>query len=130
MRLLVSTPFARVLDVDIEKIHAPTQRGDWCLLPRHADLVMEIVPGILTHHANGEQAAIALNTGLLVKAGDEVLIASDQAVISDCLADLTHAVQEQFLRQSEDEKRAQTALAHIETGLIRNLIDLEQANVI
>jgi len=129
MILSISTPYASILATRADKIHAPTTRGDWCILPRHADVVLTLVPGLLTYHLGDETCAVAVNAGVLVKAGSDVTISANKAIASKHLVDLSHAVEVQFKKEEDEERRAQSALAQIEIGLIRHLLDLERADV-
>jgi len=129
MILSISTPYASILATRADKIHAPTTRGDWCILPRHADAVMPLIPGLLTYHLGDETFAIAVNAGVLIKAGPDVTISANKAIASRHLANLSHAVEAQFIKEEDEERRAQSALAQVEIGLIRHLLDLEHADV-
>lgn len=129
MNLFVSTPFAAVLSVKTHKVHIPTTEGDWCMLPRHADAVFTLEPGIMTYSQGVQTLAAAVNSGLCVKTGSNVMIATNRAVASPHLEDLARAVEEQFQLEADEERRAQTAMAHIEIGIIRHLLELEPGNV-
>lgn len=125
MKLSVMTPLAIIHSASVRRIHLPTVQGDWCLLPRHADTALLLKPGIMTYNGNAESQAMALSSGLCVKTGAEVVIATSKAIASDRLEDLSEAVEKQYSLEEDEERRAQTALAQIEIGLIRRLLDLE-----
>lgn len=128
MNLSVSTPFSIVVSSSPDRIHVPSTRGDWCLLPRHADCVLTLKPGIMTYTSEGKTLAAALNGGLCIKAGSDVMIATNRAVASPKLEDLSYAVEEEFRAEETEERRAQTAMTKVEIGLIRRLLELEQAH--
>ena len=129
MNLTVSTPFMSVIEAKTDKIHIPTMRGDWCILPRHADAIFTLQPGIIIYSGGDQTLAAAINAGLCVKTGANVTIATNRAVASRHLEDLSHAVEEQFRLEEEEERRTQTAMTQIEIGIIRHLLELEPNNV-
>jgi alternate F1F0 ATPase F1 subunit epsilon len=128
MNLTVATPFSIILSGSTDKINIPTTYGEWCLLPRHADCMLTLVAGVMTYEDGAQTCAVALNGGACIKTGSEVAIATNRAVTSHQLADLSHAVTEQFRREAEEERRTQTAMAKVEIGLIRRLLELEHAH--
>ena len=88
MRLEVLTPARRILDKTVRRLRAEAPGGHFGLLPRHGDFITELVAGILIYEPeDGPERFVAVNSGTLVKCGDEVLVAVRGAIEGD---DLTH----------------------------------------
>lgn len=127
MQLKLLTPAAVLLDVPAAKIVAEAQNGLFCLLPRHVDFVAALVPGILYYTTEaGEERFVAVDEGSLVKCGSEVLVSTINAVPGTDLVMLQATVADTFLELDDDERRARSALARLESGAIRRLLELER----
>ncbi len=127
MRLKLQTPTGVLLDVPAVKVVAEAQDGLFCLLPRHVDFVCALVPGILYGTtAAGEERLVAVDEGALVKCGAEVLVSTTNAVLGTDLTALQAMVAETFLQLDDDERRARSALARLESGAMRRLLALER----
>lgn len=127
MQLKLQTPTQVLLDVPAVKVVAEAQNGLFCLLPRHVDFVAALVPGILYYTtAAGEERLVAVDEGALVKCGAEVLVSTTNAVLGTDLTALQAMVAETFLELDDDERRARSALARLESGALRRLVELEQ----
>ena len=127
MRLLLSVPVDTLLDEPAEKVIAESPDGSFCLLPRHVDLATVLVPGLLTFtRPGGEEVAVAVDHGSLVKVGDEVRVACQRAFVAGDVASAAAAVRERFEAQSERDKRARAALARLESDVVRRLGELRR----
>ncbi|HMM53359.1 MAG TPA: F0F1 ATP synthase subunit epsilon [Burkholderiaceae bacterium] len=128
MRLKVLTPTRVLVDTPATKIVAEAANGYFCLLPRHVDFAAALVPGILYYTAEtGEEALVAVDEGALVKCGAEVLVSALNAVAGTDLATLQATVADTFVTLDEDARRARSALARLESGVLRRLAALERA---
>jgi alternate F1F0 ATPase F1 subunit epsilon len=97
VRLLLSVPTDVVLEEPVTKVIAESPTGSFCLLPRHVDLATVLVPGLLTFtRPDGEEVAVAVDHGALVKVGDEVRVACQRALVTGTAADAATAVREHF----------------------------------
>ena len=129
MRLSILTPFDEILDIEAAKVVAPGTHGSFCLLPRHIDGVWGLTVGILDYtDTGGLHAYVGLNAGIMVKSGSNLRVATNDAVVSENLDQLRRIVDERFHKISDDERRAQSALARLEAGLVRGLAELERRN--
>ena len=127
MQLKLQTPTGVLLDVPAVKVVAEAQNGLFCLLPCHVDFVAALVPGILYYtNAAGDERLAAVDEGALVKCGAEVLVSTTNAVLGTDLTALQAMVAETFLELDDDERRARSALARLESGAIRRLLELER----
>ncbi len=128
MRLKIVTPSEIVVDVDARRIVAAAPNGAFGVLPRHADYVSQLKPGVLTYEtAAGVERYVGVYGGTLVKCGDEVLISARDAVESDQLDRLQARIRKSVDAFEEQERHARAALARLEAGIVRRFIDLEQA---
>lgn len=127
MRLRIVTPMAVRLDAAVTRVVAETPGGAWGLLPRHADFVAPLRPGILTYETeDGAERYAGLNAGTLVKRGDEVMAATREAILGENLETLHARVREAFMVLDDQERAARAALARLEAGMIRRFMTLTQ----
>jgi F-type H+-transporting ATPase subunit epsilon len=126
MTLLVLLPEKVLLRRPVKKIVAEGQSGSFGLLPRHVDFVEVLVPGILAFVPTGEsdEVFVAVDDGLLVKCGREVRVSVRNAVIGPELGELEQTVRDRFQQIDAREQTMRTALAKLESEVIRSFIDL------
>jgi F-type H+-transporting ATPase subunit epsilon len=126
MRLEVITPMGIRVDRTVRRIVAEGPDGRFGMLPGHVDFVSELVPGILLYEtAEGAERFVAVNSGTLVKCGDEIRVAVRGAVEGDDLGDLRARVEAEFRQHDEQERESRAALARLEADMIRRFRDLE-----
>ena len=106
----------------VTRIVAETLAGSVGLLPHRLDCVAALVPGILVYEteADGEMY-VAVDEGVLVKTGSEVLISVRNAIGGAELGDLRAAVEREFLAYDEHEQNIRSVLMRMESGFIRRL---------
>jgi len=108
------------LDRNVRRIVAESPKGHFGMWPGHVDLVSELVPGILLYETeDGAERFVAVNSGTLVKCGDEVRVAVRGAVDGDDLGALRARVESEFRQQDEEERQSRAALARLEASMIR-----------
>ena len=123
MLVKVALPSGVLLQQQAVKVVAEARNGSFCLLPRHVDFVTALVPGILALTApEGEETFLAVDEGILVKQGQEVMVSTWNAV-QGMLGELRQAVREQFRELDEHEQKARVALDHLEASLVRQILD-------
>ncbi len=129
MQLRVMTPRRLVLEQEVAAVVAEGPRGSFGLLPRHIDLATALVPGVLAYlDLKKRESFVALDLGLLVKCGPEVLVSVRRAVPGDDLESLRRRVSEEFRVLDERERAARSALARLEAGVIRQFLDLSRTH--
>jgi len=127
MRLQVLLPERIAVDQTVRKVTAEAENGAFCLLPRHIDFVAALVPGLLGFEDDdGSETLFAVDHGILVKCGQEVLVSTLRAIGGRPLGELQRAVKEEIEERDERERRARSALGKIEADFVRGLMDLEQ----
>jgi F-type H+-transporting ATPase subunit epsilon len=126
MRLKVLLPSEVLLDAAVTKVIAEAENGAFCLLPRHIDFVAALVPGLLSFETEtGQEEFLAIDEGILVKCGAQVLVSTRQAVRGPDLGTLRQAIDDQFRAVDEQEKKARAAAARLEADLVRRFLELE-----
>jgi len=126
MTLRIDLPERVLLETGATRIVAEGTAGSFALLPRHRDIAAALVPGILAHvDADGRERFVGLDHGVLVKAGARVTVAAMGAVTGESLADLRDRVRARFVERDAAERAAQTALARLESGVVRRILDME-----
>jgi len=127
MKLKVLLPNEVFLDREVNKVIAEANNGYFCLRPRHIDFAAALVPGLLSFEDDeGHERFIAIDEGMLVKCGAEVLVSTRRAASSGNLGELTHIVQQQYVVLDERERLARSAAARLEAGLVRRFMELDK----
>ena len=130
MNLDLLLPSRRVLHkTRVLRIVAETRQGSFGLLPRRRDCVAALVPGILCFEtaADGE-VFVALDEGVLVKAGADVRVSVRRAIVGEgggaSLATLRAAVEREFLAEDDQTRSLREAMAKLEAGFVTRLATL------
>lgn len=121
MNLKVLLPFQIFVEkTGVSRIVAETSEGSFGLLPHRLDCVAALAPGILVyeHEAEGE-VYVAVDEGVLVKTGLDVLVSVRNAIGGTDLDTLHEAVEREFLNLDEQEMSVRSVLAKLESGFIR-----------
>jgi F-type H+-transporting ATPase subunit epsilon len=128
MNLKILLPFGIFAEQpSVKRIVAETPQGSFGLLPNRLDCVGALVPGILTYETeSGGEQYVAIDQGILVKAGAEVLVSVRKAIGGMELGKLHEAVAQEFLELDEREKAVRSVLAKMESGFIRQFQKLQQ----
>lgn len=124
MRLKVFLPTAILVDQEVAKVIAEAENGSFCILPRHIDFVAALVPGILSFESD-EEEFLAVDEGVLVKWGQDVMVSTRNAVRSKNLGLLKRTVKEEFRILDEREKKSRSILAKLEADFARRFLELE-----
>ena len=121
MNLKVLLPFQIFAEkTGVSRIVAETRNGSFGLLPRRLDCVAALVPGILIYETESEgEVFVAVDEGVLVKIGPDVLVSVRRALGGTDLGQLRDAVEKEFLVLDEDEQDLRMVMAKLETGFLR-----------
>ena len=122
--LLPSQIFAE--KTGVSRIVAETHEGSFGLLPHRLDCVAALAPGILIYENETEgEVYIAVDEGILVKTGFDVLISVRNAIGGKDLGQLREAVEREFLNLNERERDVRSVMAKMESGFIRRLVEFQ-----
>jgi F-type H+-transporting ATPase subunit epsilon len=121
MHLKVLLPFQIFADkIDVSSIVAETREGSFGLLPHRLDCVAALVPGILVFQTESDgEVLVAVDEGVLVKTGPDVLVSVRRAIGGTDLGQLREAVEKEFLTLDEHEQSVRLVVAKLETGFLR-----------
>jgi F-type H+-transporting ATPase subunit epsilon len=121
MTLKVLLPFQIFAEkTSVSRIVAETREGSFGLLPHRRDCVAALVPGILSYEsASDGEVFLAVDEGVLVKTGPDVLVSVRRAISGTDLGQLREAVEKEFLTLDEREQSVRTAMVKMETGFLR-----------
>lgn len=127
MSLKVLLPFQVFVETrGVSRIVAETAEGYVGLLPRRLDCVAALTPGILIYETAAEgERYVAVDEGVLVKAGSQVLVSVRRALVGRNLGELHAAVEEAFLSVDEQEKRVRSVMAKLESGFLKRFAGFE-----
>jgi F-type H+-transporting ATPase subunit epsilon len=110
----------------VKRIVARTLQGSLGILPHRLDCAAALGPGILTYETEADgDVYLAVDQGVLVKAGMYVLVSVRNAIGGTDLDQLHEAVQQQFLNLDEQEKSVRTVLAKMESGFIHRFMEFQ-----
>ncbi|MDX9884603.1 F0F1 ATP synthase subunit epsilon [Thauera sp.] len=110
---------------DVTSVVVETAQGSFGLLPQRLDCVAALVPGILSFEtASRGEVFLAVDEGVLVKTGPDVVISVRRALRGDDLARLREAVEQEFLKLDAQEEAMRTAMAQLETGFMRRFASM------
>ena len=111
---------------DVERIVAETRVGSFGILPHRRDCVAALAPGILTYETKEDGTVyLAVDEGVLVKAGADVMVSVRHAIGGTDLGQLHEAVKREFLTLDESERNVRTAVAKMESGLIARFAEFQ-----
>lgn len=126
MNLRILLPFKVFADVkNVSSMVMETSEGSFGLLPQRLDCVAALVPGIFTYETKGVLYYVAVDNGVMVKAGTQVLVSVRNAVGGADLGKLGDLVKKDFKTEDENQKQVTTVIAKLERGFIYNLDKLQ-----
>jgi len=125
MQLKILLPFKVFAEKqDVLRIVAESRSGAFGLLPNRLDCAAALVPGILTYETRDEgEVSLAVDEGVLVKTGNEVLVSVRNAIGGMDLGELHQAIEREFLNLDAQEKSVRSVLAKLESGFIRRFAE-------
>ncbi len=127
MNLKVLLPFRVFADkTGVSRIVAETREGSFGLLPHRRDCVAALAPGILIYETEGGgEVYVAVDEGVLVKTGPDVLISVRNAIAGTDLAKLREDIEREFLTLDKQEQDVRSVMMKMESGLIRRLAEFQ-----
>lgn len=123
MNLKILLPFKIFAEkTGVSRIVAETREGSFGLLPHRLDCVAALTPGILVFDTEMEgEVYVAVDEGVLVKTGTDVLVSVRRALVGTDLGQLRDAVEQEFLTLDEHEQSVRSVLAKMESNFIRRM---------
>lgn len=124
MNLKILLPFKIFAEkTGVLRIVAETREGSFGLLPLRLDCVAALTPGILVFETEADgEICMAVDEGVLVKTGADVLVSVRNAIGGTDLDKLREAVEQEFMNLDEQEKSVRSVLAKLESGFIHHFV--------
>jgi F-type H+-transporting ATPase subunit epsilon len=123
MKLKMLLPYKIFIEcVNVNRIVFETSKGSYGFLPQRLDCAAALVPGIFIYETEeNEVKYVAIDQGILIKAGNEVLVSVRNAIGDADLGELQETVKKSFLDLDEREHKARFVMAKMESGFIQSL---------
>ena len=128
MHLKILLPYGVFADIEnVKRIVVETTAGSYGILPRRLDCTAALVTGILVYQTeNDSEKYIAVNEGILIKAGQQVSISVRNAIGNAPLGKLKAMVEKEMVELDEMEVNARIVMAKLETGFLSNFQKLRK----
>jgi len=123
MSLKILLPFRIFAEIkNVKRIVLETGEGSYGVLPHRLDCVAALVPGIFTYETEADGIHyLAVDEGVLVKAGMDVMASVRNAIGGADLGKLRESVEKEFVALDETEKNVRSVMAKMESGLMYTL---------
>jgi F-type H+-transporting ATPase subunit epsilon len=127
MNLKVLLPFEVFAEkAGVSRIVAETRAGSFGLLPHRLDCVAALTPGILIYETEADgEVFLAVDDGVLVKTGGDVLVSVRRALGGADLGQLRALVEKEFETLDEQETSVRSVMARLEAGLLHRLASFQ-----
>ena len=126
MNLKILLPFQIFAEkTGVSRLVVQTREGSLGLLPHRLDCVAALAPGVLIYETDADgEVFLAVDAGVLVKTGPDVLVSVRRALGGADLGQLRESVEREFLTLDEQEQSIRSVLAKMEGDLIRHMASL------
>jgi F-type H+-transporting ATPase subunit epsilon len=127
MNLKILLPFQIFAEkTGVSRIVAETREGSFGLLPQRLDCVAALAPGILVYETESDgEVFVAVDEGVLVKTGPNVLVSVRRALDGADLGQLRDVVEQEFLTLDEHEQSMRSVMAKLEAGFLRRFASFQ-----
>lgn len=128
MDLKILLPYRIFAEIkNVSSIVAETSEGSFGILPQRLDCVAAIVPSILTYETEPKSVHyIAVDEGILVKAGSEVMVSVRNAFGGTDLEKLHESVENEYKKLDATEREMRSTMAKMEGGFLYNLMQFQK----
>lgn len=108
------------------RVVAESSQGSFGILPNRLDCVAALVPGIFVYETAADGTDyLAVDEGVLVKCGVDVLVSVRRAVGGKDLAALHDAVKQEFSHLDSRERDVRNAIVKMEGSLLGRLLEFQ-----
>jgi F-type H+-transporting ATPase subunit epsilon len=106
----------------VSSVIAETRDGSFQLLEHRLDCVAALVPGILTYLPKDKPPVyLAVDEGVLVKTGSQILVSVRQAIDGADLGQLHDEVKRKFLTLNAEERNVRDVLSRMDSSFVGRL---------
>lgn len=124
IKLEIVTPRGIFYSADVEMVTLPGVEGQMGILPHHARLMTQMVPGEVIVRKSGHDDFIAVGGGLIEVSGDRVAIATDMAIDAKNIDEAAVEEARQRAAARLQEKISAEEVASVNASLARSLAQL------
>ncbi len=123
MELKILLPYRIFAEIkNVSSIVAETIEGSFGLLPQRLDCVAAIVPSIFSYETESKNKYyLAVDEGVLVKTGSQVMLSVRNAYGSAVLKKLRDSVENEYKNLDSKEKVIRSEMAKMESRFLLNL---------
>jgi len=120
MDLKILLPYRIFADIkNVRSIVAETSEGSFGLLPHRLDCVAALVPCIFAYETEtGGTRYLAVDEGIMVKAGIQVLVSVSNAFGGTDLGKLHESMEKEYMKLDDSERTVRSAMAKMESGFL------------
>jgi F-type H+-transporting ATPase subunit epsilon len=112
---------------DVSSIVAETSTGSFGILPHRLDCAAALVPGILQYETGSASTVyLAVDEGVLVKTGPDVLVSVRRAMSGTSLGELQQAVKREFLLLDSHDREVRQAVERMEAALVGRFAEFQR----
>jgi F-type H+-transporting ATPase subunit epsilon len=125
MKLRITTPLEVVVDEDgVQALRAEDSSGSFGILAGHADFLTSLAISVVSWNTKDEvRRYCAVRRGVLsVDGGQDISIATREAVLGDDLATLDNSVLARFRADIETERSERVNSTRLELSAIRQIV--------
>lgn len=124
MRLLIITPLAVVVEEEVVAVRAEDDSGSFGMLPGHADFLTSLAISVVGwQQSNGTRRYCAVRRGMLsITGGEEVAVATREAIVGDDLATLDSTVLDRFRADIDQERSERIESFRLQLNAIRRIV--------
>ena len=126
MKLVIATPLAIVLEAEeVRSVRARDETGSFGILPGHADFLTVLPVSVLAwRDAAGDEHYVALRGGVFeVQGGQNVSVASPEAICGDDLPRLENDVLEAYQRRQDEERAAHSDTERMGLSAVKHIFE-------
>ena len=124
LKLEIVTPEGVAYSQDVEMVTLQGVEGEMGILPQHARLLTQIVPGEMVVSRQGNQEFLAVGGGLVVVLPDRVAVITDMAIAADKIDEAKAEEARQRAAARLEEKISDEEVASVNASLVRSLAQL------
>ncbi|MGI2039427.1 F0F1 ATP synthase subunit epsilon [Shewanella frigidimarina] len=131
MNLKILLPYKVFVEQkNVVRIVAVTHQGSFGILPHRLDCVASLTAGLLVFECDGaDEVYVAIDEGVLVKTGFDVLISVRNAIGGLALSELHQAVEQEFMHLDEQEQQLRSVLIKMESNFMRRLTEFHHDRI-
>ncbi len=120
MDLKILLPYRIFAEIkNVSSMVAETSEGSFGLLPHRLDCVAAIVPSIFMYETESKKKQyFAVDQGILVKTGSQVMLSVRNAFGSTDLKKLHESVENEYKKLDDTEREIRSSMAKMESGFL------------